>query len=154
MRIEQLYTTCLYQGAYFIESKGEIAVVDPLRDPIPYIEKANKINVFNGKILEIEGLPDLKLEQAFELTDASAERSCAGCSIALSKQTITEYLQSNISLLKNMIARGYKDPRTLARRIQAMNKWLEKPKIITADSNAIYSSKIEINLNIKLMEQY
>jgi len=111
------------------------------------VSKENKVNVFNGKILEIEGLPDLKLEQAFELTDASAERSCAGCSIALSKETITEYLRSNIALLKNMIARGYKDPRTLGRRIQGMEKWLAEPNVISADSDAIYSSTIEINLN-------
>ncbi len=111
------------------------------------ISKENKVNVFNGKIMEIEGLPDLKLEQAFELTDASAERSCAGCSIQLSKETITEYLQSNISLLKNMIARGYKDPKTLGRRIQAMQKWLKKPDILKADANANYSTTIEIDLN-------
>ncbi len=111
------------------------------------VEKENKINVFNGKIMEIEGLPNLKLEQAFELTDASAERSCAGCSIQLSKKTISEYLNSNISLLTNMIARGYKDPRTIGRRIQEMKKWLDKPEIITADPNAQYSSTIQINLD-------
>ena len=97
--------------------------------------------------MEIEGLPNLKLEQAFELTDASAERSCSGCTIQLSKETISEYLRSNVSLLKNMIARGYKDENTLNRRIKAMNKWLKNPELITADSNAIYSEKIEINLN-------
>ncbi len=111
------------------------------------ISKENKVNIFNGKILEIEGLPDLKLEQAFELTDASAERSCAGCTIQLSEKTIAEYLQSNISLLKNMIARGYKDPRTLGRRIQAMEKWLQKPYVLKADSDANYSSIIEIDLD-------
>ena len=111
------------------------------------ISKENKVNIFNGKILEIEGLPDLKLEQAFELTDASAERSCAGCTIQLSEKTISEYLQSNISLLKNMIARGYKDPRTLGRRIQAMEKWLQKPNVLKADSDANYSSIIEIDLD-------
>ncbi len=111
------------------------------------ISKENKVNIFNGKILEIEGLPDLKLEQAFELTDASAERSCAGCTIQLSEKTISEYLESNISLLKNMIARGYKDPRTLGRRIQAMKKWLQKPNVLKADSDATYSSIIEIDLD-------
>tara|TARA_B100001996_G_scaffold250964_1_gene194638 strand:- start:2503 stop:5106 length:2604 start_codon:yes stop_codon:yes gene_type:complete len=111
------------------------------------ISKENKVNIFNGKILEIEGLPDLKLEQAFELTDASAERSCAGCTIQLSEKTISEYLESNISLLKNMIARGYKDPRTLGRRIQAMEKWLQKPNVLKADSDANYSSIIEIDLD-------
>ena len=111
------------------------------------VEKANKINVFNGKILEIEGLPNLKLEQAFELTDSSAERSCSGCTIQLSKETIAEYLRSNMSLLKNMIARGYKDPKTLSRRINAMNNWLKKPELLKADANAIYSEIININLD-------
>tara|TARA_Y100001968_G_scaffold77053_1_gene68398 strand:+ start:190 stop:2793 length:2604 start_codon:yes stop_codon:yes gene_type:complete len=111
------------------------------------VEKENKKNVFNGRIMEIEGLPNLKLEQAFELTDASAERSCAGCSIKLSESTVSEYLTSNISLLKNMIARGYKDPRTLGRRIKKMEKWLESPELISADSDAIYSEIININLN-------
>ncbi len=111
------------------------------------VEKTNKINVFNGKILEIEGLPNLKLEQAFELTDASAERSCAGCTIQLSESTISEYLRSNIVLLKNMIARGYKDARTINRRIQEMKNWLKKPHLLKADLNANYSEIIEINLN-------
>ncbi|WP_320666717.1 bifunctional aconitate hydratase 2/2-methylisocitrate dehydratase [Prochlorococcus sp. MIT 1307] len=111
------------------------------------IDKANKINVFNGRILEIEGLPDLKLEQAFELTDASAERSCAGCTIQLSESTVAEYLRSNIVLLKNMIVRGYKDAKTLSRRIKAMEKWLAKPKLISADSDADYAEVIDINLD-------
>ncbi len=111
------------------------------------VEKANKVNIFNGKIMEIEGLPDLKLEQAFELTDASAERSCAGCTIKLSENTVAEYLNSNVTLLKNMIARGYKDSRTLNRRIQAMESWLAEPNLISADTNAQYSEIIEINLN-------
>ena len=111
------------------------------------VEKANKINIFNGKIMEIEGLPDLKLEQAFELTDASAERSCAGCTIKLSEETVAEYLKSNIALLQNMIKRGYQDSRTLARRIKAMKSWLASPKLISADSNANYAETIEINLN-------
>ncbi len=111
------------------------------------VEKANKKNIFNGKIMEIEGLPDLKLEQAFELTDASAERSCAGCTIQLSKTTVSEYLRSNISLLKNMISRGYQDPRTLARRIKGMENWLNNPELIIADKNANYNEIIEIDLN-------
>tara|TARA_Y100001968_G_scaffold212345_1_gene195524 strand:+ start:100070 stop:102676 length:2607 start_codon:yes stop_codon:yes gene_type:complete len=115
------------------------------------VEKANKKNIFNGKIMEIEGLPDLKLEQAFELTDASAERSCSGCSIQLSEKTVSEYLRSNVSLLKNMIARGYQDPITLNRRINSMLSWLSNPKLITADSNAIYAETIDINLT-KLKE--
>ena len=111
------------------------------------VAKANKVNVFNGKILEIEGLPNLKLEQAFELTDASAERSCAGCTIQLSESTISEYLKSNIVLLKNMIARGYKDARTISRRIKEMEDWLKKPDLLKADSDAQYSETIEIDLN-------
>ncbi len=110
-------------------------------------DTTNKINIFNGRIMEIEGLPDLKLEQAFELTDASAERSCAGCTIKLSEKTTSEYLQSNVALLKNMIARGYKDPKTLARRIKAMEAWIAKPQLISADSNASYAGIININLD-------
>ena len=111
------------------------------------VEKANKKNVFNGRILEIEGLPDLKLEQAFELTDASAERSCAGCTIKLSEATVSEYLRSNVALMKNMIARGYTDARTLARRIKAMETWLTKPSLLSADADAEYAEVIEINLD-------
>ena len=111
------------------------------------IENANKINVFNGRIMEIEGLPDLKLEQAFELTDASAERSCAGCTIKLSTATVEEFLNSNVALLKNMIARGYQDARTLARRIQSMEEWLAKPELLEADADADYAEIIDINLN-------
>ncbi len=111
------------------------------------VDKANKKNIFNGKIMEIEGLPDLKLEQAFELTDASAERSCAGCTIQLSEKTIREYLLSNIALLKNMISRGYQEARTLSRRIKAMEKWLSKPELLCADSTANYSEILEIDLN-------
>ena len=111
------------------------------------VEKANKKNIFNGRIMEIEGLPELKLEQAFELTDASAERSCAGCSIQLSEATISEYLRSNISLLKNMIARGYQDAKTITRRIEAMESWLNKPSLIKADKDANYIETLEINLS-------
>jgi aconitate hydratase 2/2-methylisocitrate dehydratase len=111
------------------------------------VEKAGKKNVFNGRIMEIEGLPDLKLEQAFELTDATAERSCAGSTIKLSVDTVSEYLRSNVALLKNMIARGYSDARTLARRIKAMEDWLANPELLEADANADYAAVIDIDLN-------
>jgi aconitate hydratase 2/2-methylisocitrate dehydratase len=97
--------------------------------------------------MEIEGLPDLKLEQAFELTDATAERSCAGSTIKLSVDTVSEYLRSNVALLKNMIARGYSDARTLARRIKAMEDWLANPQLLEADANADYAAVIDIDLN-------
>ena len=111
------------------------------------VEKANKKNIFNGRIMEIEGLPDLKLEQAFELTDATAERSCAGCTIKLSEATVSEYLRSNVALLKNMIARGYSDARTLARRVKAMEDWLANPQLLQADPDAEYAEILEINLD-------
>ena len=111
------------------------------------VEKAGKKNIFSGRIMEIEGLPDLKLEQAFELTDATAERSCAGSTIKLSVETVSEYLRSNVALLKNMIARGYSDARTLARRIKAMEEWLANPVLIKADADAQYAAVIEINLD-------
>ena len=111
------------------------------------VEKANKKNIFNGRIMEIEGLPDLKLEQAFELTDATAERSCAGCTIKLSEATVSEYLRSNVALLKNMIARGYSDARTLARRVKAMEDWLASPQLLQADPDAEYAEILEINLD-------
>jgi aconitate hydratase 2 / 2-methylisocitrate dehydratase len=111
------------------------------------VAKEGKQNVFNGRIMEIEGLPDLKLEQAFELTDATAERSCAGSTIKLSVETVSEYLRSNVALLKNMIARGYGDARTLARRIQAMEAWLANPVLLEADADAEYAAMIEIDLD-------
>ncbi|MBV2352289.1 bifunctional aconitate hydratase 2/2-methylisocitrate dehydratase [Synechococcus sp. HK05] len=111
------------------------------------VEKAGKKNIFSGRIMEIEGLPDLKLEQAFELTDATAERSCAGSTIKLSVETVSEYLRSNVALLKNMIARGYSDERTLARRIKAMEEWLANPVLMEADADADYAAVIEINLD-------
>ncbi len=111
------------------------------------VEKAGKKNIFSGRIMEIEGLPDLKLEQAFELTDATAERSCAGSTIKLSVETVSEYLRSNVALLKNMIARGYSDARTLARRIKAMEEWLANPVLMEADADAEYAAVIEINLD-------
>jgi aconitate hydratase 2/2-methylisocitrate dehydratase len=111
------------------------------------VAKESKKNVFNGRIMEIEGLPDLKLEQAFELTDATAERSCAGSTIKLSVETVSEYLRSNVALLKNMIARGYGDARTLARRIKAMEAWLANPVLLEADADADYAAVIEIDLD-------
>eukprot|EP00442_Polarella_glacialis_P001777 CAMPEP_0115152762 /NCGR_PEP_ID=MMETSP0227-20121206/66340_1 /TAXON_ID=89957 /ORGANISM="Polarella glacialis, Strain CCMP 1383" /LENGTH=900 /DNA_ID=CAMNT_0002563405 /DNA_START=68 /DNA_END=2770 /DNA_ORIENTATION=- len=111
------------------------------------VPKMGKKNIFNGRILEIEGLPDLKCEQAFELSDASAERSAAGCSIKLNKEPVIEYLKSNIVLLKWMISEGYSDPRTLARRVAKMEAWLEKPNLLSADPGAEYASVIEINMD-------
>lgn len=142
-----------------VRFKGELQPGITLRDvvnAIPYVaiqkglltaEKQNKKNVFSGRILEIEGLPDLKVEQAFELTDASAERSCAGCTIKLSVETISEYLRSNVALLKNMIARGYHDPRTMLRRVAKMEEWLANPVLLSGDADAEYAEIIEIDLN-------
>ncbi|QHS09475.1 bifunctional aconitate hydratase 2/2-methylisocitrate dehydratase [Sinimarinibacterium sp. NLF-5-8] len=111
------------------------------------VAKAGKKNIFSGRILEIEGLPNLKVEQAFELSDASAERSAAGCTIKLNKEPIIEYLNSNIVLLKNMIANGYKDARTIERRIQKMQAWLANPQLMEADADAEYAAVIEIDMN-------
>ncbi|UGS42056.1 bifunctional aconitate hydratase 2/2-methylisocitrate dehydratase [Pseudocitrobacter corydidari] len=110
------------------------------------VEKKGKKNIFSGRILEIEGLPDLKVEQAFELTDASAERSAAGCTIKLNKEPIIEYLNSNIVLLKWMIAEGYGDRRTLERRVQGMEKWLANPELLEGDADAEYAAVIDIDL--------
>ncbi|NBW25066.1 MAG: bifunctional aconitate hydratase 2/2-methylisocitrate dehydratase [Betaproteobacteria bacterium] len=110
------------------------------------VAKAGKVNVFSGRILEIEGLPDLKVEQAFELSDASAERSAAGCTIKLNPAPVQEYLTSNIVLMKNMIAQGYADARTLQRRIDKVQAWLDKPALLEADKNAEYAAVIEIDL--------
>jgi aconitate hydratase 2/2-methylisocitrate dehydratase len=111
------------------------------------VEKKGKKNIFSGRILEIEGLPNLKIEQAFELADASAERSAAGCTVRLDKDPIIEYLNSNIVLLKWMIAQGYKDARTLQRRIDKMEQWLAKPSLMEPDADAEYAAVIEIDLN-------
>ncbi|QIM69424.1 bifunctional aconitate hydratase 2/2-methylisocitrate dehydratase [Basfia succiniciproducens] len=111
------------------------------------VEKKGKKNIFSGRILEIEGLENLKIEQAFELSDASAERSAAACSIKLNKEPIIEYLNSNIALLKWMIAEGYGDARTLERRIKAMQAWLDDPQLLEADKDAEYAAVIEINLD-------
>jgi aconitate hydratase 2/2-methylisocitrate dehydratase len=142
-----------------VRFKGDMQPGITLRDlvhAIPYyaikeglltVEKAGKKNIFSGRILEIEGLPNLTVEQAFELSDASAERSAAGCTIELSEESVAEYLQSNIVLLKWMIANGYGDERTLARRIQKMEEWLADPKLMRADKDAEYAAVIEIDLN-------
>ena len=111
------------------------------------VSKENKINVFNGRVMEMEGLPDLKVEQAFELTDATAERSCSGSTIKLSEDTVAEYLRSNVTLLKNMVARGYSDARTIMRRVAKMEQWLANPELMSADKDAEYADTIEINLN-------
>ncbi|PLZ67279.1 bifunctional aconitate hydratase 2/2-methylisocitrate dehydratase, partial [Fischerella thermalis WC249] len=142
-----------------VRFKGELQPGVTLRDivnAIPYVaiqkglltvEKQNKKNVFAGRIMEIEGLPDLKVEQAFELTDATAERSCAGCTIKLSIETVSEYLRSNVALLKNMVARGYGDAKTILRRVAKMEQWLANPVLMEADADAEYAEILEIDLN-------
>lgn len=142
-----------------VRFKGEMQPGITLRDlvnAIPYVaiqkglltvEKAGKKNVFNGRVLEIEGLPDLKVEQAFELSDASAERSANGCTVRLGKEPIVEFLESNITLLKWMIANDYESKKTLQRRINAMEKWLANPELLEPDSDAEYAEIIEIDLN-------
>jgi aconitate hydratase 2 / 2-methylisocitrate dehydratase len=110
------------------------------------VDKQGKKNIFSGRILEIEGLPDLKVEQAFELSDASAERSAAGCAVHLDKAPITEYINSNITMLRWMIANGYADARTIARRIKAMEAWLADPQLLQGDADAEYAAVIEIDL--------
>ena len=110
------------------------------------VEKKGKKNIFSGRILEIEGLPDLKVEQAFELSDASAERSAAGCTVHLNKEPIIEYVNSNITMMKWMIANGYSDARTLARRIAAQEAWLKNPELLKGDADADYAAVIEIDL--------
>ena len=142
-----------------VRFKGEMQPGITLRDlvnAIPYVAiqrglltvgKQGKKNVFSGRILEIEGLPQLKVEQAFELSDASAERSAAACTVRLDAEPIAEYLRSNIVLLKSMIANGYEDKRTLARRIEGMERWLENPQLLQADADAEYAEVIEIDLN-------
>jgi aconitate hydratase 2/2-methylisocitrate dehydratase len=141
-----------------VRFKGKLQPGVTLRDlvsAIPYyaikaglltVDKSNKKNIFSGRILEIEGLPDLKVEQAFELSDASAERSAAGCTVHLNKEPIIEYINSNITLLKWMIASGYDDKRSIARRIAAMEAWLADPKLMKADPDAEYAAVIEIDL--------
>merc|ERR1719171_1331103 len=118
-----------------------------IRQGLLTVEKKGKKNVFNGRVLEIEGLPDLKVEQAFELADASAERSAAGCTIKLNREPVQEYLRSNITMLKWMISEGYSDPRTLLRRVAKMEAWLENPVLESADPGAEYFATIEINMS-------
>jgi len=142
-----------------VRFKGELQPGITLRDlvnAIPYaalksgdltVAKKGKKNIFSGRILEIEGLPDLKVEQAFELSDASAERSAGGCTIRLGKEPIIEYFKSNITLLRWMIDNGYQDARTLERRAQAMEQWLENPELMDPDADAEYHKVFEIDLN-------
>ena len=142
-----------------VRFKGEMQPGITLRDlvnAIPYaaiqkglltVAKEGKKNVFSGRCLEIEGLPDMKVEQAFELSDASAERSASGCTVRLNKEPIIEYLKSNIVMLRWMIASGYGDAKTLERRAQAMEEWMENPELLQPDENAEYAEIIEIDLN-------
>ena len=118
-----------------------------IKEGLLTVEKKGKKNIFSGRILEIQGLDDLTVEQAFELSDASAERSAAGCTIALSEQSVSEYLKSNITLLQWMITEGYGDVRTIQRRIQKMKDWLKGPSLMKADMDAEYAAVIEIDLN-------
>jgi aconitate hydratase 2/2-methylisocitrate dehydratase len=142
-----------------VRFKGEMQDGITLRDlvnAIPYyaikaglltVEKKGKKNIFDGKILEIEGLEDLKCEQAFELSDASAERSAAACTVKLNKEPVAEYLASNIVLIEEMIAQGYQDAATLQRRADKMKEWLANPVLLEADKDAEYAAIIEIDLN-------
>jgi aconitate hydratase 2/2-methylisocitrate dehydratase len=142
-----------------VRFKGEMQPGITLRDlvnAIPYVaiqrglltvEKQGKKNIFSGRILEIEGLPDLKVEQAFELSDASAERSAGGCTIRLGEEPIREYLSSNVVMLKWMISEGYGDARTLQRRVQEMEQWLANPVLMAADEDAEYAEVIDIDLH-------
>ncbi|WP_187648395.1 bifunctional aconitate hydratase 2/2-methylisocitrate dehydratase [Nitrosophilus labii] len=142
-----------------VRFSGELQPGITLRDlvnAIPYfaikqglltVEKKGKKNIFAGRVLEIEGLPFLKVEQAFELSDASAERSAAACTVELDEEPVIEYLQSNIKLIEKMIEAGYEDKRTLERRMNAMKEWLKEPKLMKADKNAEYAAVIEIDLN-------
>ena len=118
-----------------------------IKEGLLTVEKKGKKNIFSGRILEIQGLDNLTVEQAFELSDASAERSAAGCTIALSEQSVSEYLKSNITLLQWMITEGYGDLRTIQRRIQKMKDWLKAPSLMKADTDAEYAAVIEIDLN-------
>ncbi|HEC73751.1 MAG TPA: bifunctional aconitate hydratase 2/2-methylisocitrate dehydratase [Methylophaga aminisulfidivorans] len=142
-----------------VRFKGEMQPGITLRDlvnAIPYVaiqqglltvEKKGKKNIFNGRVLEIEGLPNLKVEQAFELSDASAERSANGCTVHLSEEPIIEFLNSNIALMQWMIEQGYEDARTLQRRIDGMKAWLDDPQLLQPDADAEYAAVIEVNLN-------
>ncbi|MBK5275506.1 MAG: bifunctional aconitate hydratase 2/2-methylisocitrate dehydratase [Desulfuromonadales bacterium] len=141
-----------------VRFKGKLNSGITLRDAvnaIPYwaikqglltVPKKNKVNIFNGRILEMEGLPDLSVEQAFELTDAAAERSAAAGCIKLSEASVATYLRSNVALMKKMIEDGYQDAKTLQNRIDAVNEWLKAPKLLEADADAEYAAVIEIDL--------
>lgn len=118
-----------------------------IKNKLLTVEKANKINVFSGRILEIEGLPDLKIEQAFELTDASAERSSAAATVALNRESVAEYLQSNAALIRSLIQNGYQSAPTLERRLKAIEEWLENGELLKADHNAHYAAVLEIPLD-------
>ena len=142
-----------------VRFSGEMQPGITLRDlvnAIPYaaiqqglltVEKEGKKNIFSGRCLEVEGLPNLKVEQAFEISDASAERSASGCTIKLGEEPIIEYLNSNIVMLRWMIANGYGDPKTLERRAQGMEEWIKNPTLLEADKDAEYAAVIEIDLN-------
>ncbi len=142
-----------------VRFKGELQPGITLRDlvnAIPHqaikeglltVEKKGKKNIFAGRILEIEGLPDLKAEQAFELSDASAERSAAACTVKLNKEPVLEYLKSNVTLLEQMIESGYEDKRTIQRRIDKMKEWIANPVLMEADADAEYAAVLEIDLN-------
>ena len=142
-----------------VRFKGEMQPGITLRDlvnAIPYaaiqqghltVAKKGKKNIFSGKCLEVEGLPNLKVEQAFEISDASAERSASGCTIKLNKEPIIEYLNSNIIMLRWMISNGYGDPKTLERRAKSMEEWIKNPELLEADKDAEYAEIIEIDLN-------
>jgi aconitate hydratase 2/2-methylisocitrate dehydratase len=141
-----------------VRFKGELQPGVTLRDlvnAIPYfaiqeghltVEKEGKKNIFSGRILEIEGLPDLKVEQAFELSDSAAERSAAACSIRLDKEPVIEYLKSNVVMLRWMIAQGYEDARTLERRAKKMEEWLANPSLLEPDADAEYAAVIEVDI--------
>ncbi len=141
-----------------VRFKGDLPVGITLRDVVNAIPlwaiqqglltvpKKGKKNIFNGRILEMEGLPDLSVEQAFELTDAAAERSAAAACVQLSEKSIATYLRSNVALMKKMVADGYGDAKTLKKRVQAVEKWLKKPELLKADANAEYAAVIEIDL--------
>lgn len=142
-----------------VRFKGEMQEGITLRDlvnAIPYyaikqglltVDKKGKKNIFNGRVLEIEGLESLKCEQAFELSDASAERSAAACTVKLNKEPVAEYLSSNIALIEEMINQGYEDAKTLQRRADKMKEWLANPTLLEADKDAEYAAVIEIDLN-------
>jgi aconitate hydratase 2 / 2-methylisocitrate dehydratase len=142
-----------------VRFKGQMQPGVTLRDlvnAIPYVaiqqglltvEKKGKKNVFSGTILEIEGLPNLKVEQAFELADASAERSAAACTVRLAKEPVIEYTRSNVALLKWMIANGYQDRKTLERRVAAMEAWLADPTLLEPDADAEYAAVVEIDMD-------